>query len=74
MLLLSSLGHTYVWGEPQTATILISPKKKGTFIGGMALFIVVVVALDTASQVETHIITRNYEGFMKRGRLRVRRG
>jgi preprotein translocase subunit SecY len=35
---------------------------------------VVGVALDTVAQIETHLITRSYEGFMKRGRLRGRRG
>jgi preprotein translocase subunit SecY len=35
---------------------------------------VVGVALDTVAQMETHLITRNYEGFMKRGRFRGRRG
>jgi len=29
--------------------------------------------LDTVAQMETHLISRNYEGFMKRGRLRGRR-
>ena len=44
------------------------------FFGGTALLIVVGVALDTVAQIETHMIMRNYEGFMKRGRLRGRRG
>ena len=44
------------------------------FFGGTALLIVVGVALDTVSQIETHILMRNYEGFMRRGRLRGRRG
>ena len=44
------------------------------FFGGTALLIVVGVALDTVAQMETHLLTRNYEGFMKRGRLRGRRG
>jgi len=35
---------------------------------------VVGVALDTVAQIETQILMRNYEGFMKRGRLRGRRG
>lgn len=43
------------------------------FFGGTALLIVVGVALDTVAQIETHILMRNYEGFMKRGRLRGRR-
>jgi preprotein translocase subunit SecY len=44
------------------------------YFGGTALLIVVGVAMDTIAQVETHMISRNYEGFMKRGRLRGRRG
>ncbi len=44
------------------------------FFGGTALLIVVGVALDTVAQIETQLIMRNYEGFMKRGRLRGRRG
>ena len=38
------------------------------FFGGTALLIVVGVALDTVAQIETQLIMRNYEGFMKRGR------
>lgn len=37
--------------------------------GGTSLLIVVGVALDTAQQIETHMITRHYEGFMRKGRL-----
>jgi len=55
-------------------TILISQFNVPFFFGGTALLIVVGVALDTVAQVETHMITRNYEGFMKRGRLHGRRG
>jgi preprotein translocase subunit SecY len=44
------------------------------FFGGTALLIVVGVALDTVGQIETQIMMRNYDGFMKRGRIRGRRG
>lgn len=44
------------------------------YFGGTSLLIVVGVALDTVSQVETHLITRHYEGFMKGVRLKGRRG
>jgi preprotein translocase subunit SecY len=44
------------------------------YFGGTALLIVVGVALDTVAQIETQILMRNYEGFMKRGRVRGRRG
>ena len=43
------------------------------YFGGTALLIVVGVALDTVAQIETHLMTRSYEGFMRRGRLRGRR-
>jgi preprotein translocase subunit SecY len=43
------------------------------YFGGTALLIVVGVALDTVAQIETHMLTRSYQGFMKRGRLRGRR-
>lgn len=37
--------------------------------GGTSLLIVIGVGLDTAQQIETHMLTRNYEGFMKKGKL-----
>lgn len=40
--------------------------------GGTSLLIVIGVALDTAQQIETHMLTRNYEGFMKKGKLKGR--
>jgi preprotein translocase subunit SecY len=44
------------------------------YFGGTSLLIAVGVALDTVSQVESHLVTRSYEGFMKKGRIRGRRG
>jgi preprotein translocase subunit SecY len=55
-------------------TLLISSFNVPFYFGGTALLIVVGVALDTVSQIETQILMRNYEGFMKRGRIRGRRG
>jgi len=43
-----------------------------SFFGGTSLLIVVGVLLDTLRQIETHLITRNYEGFLKKGRMRGR--
>ncbi|MGQ4807728.1 Protein translocase subunit SecY [Candidatus Entotheonellaceae bacterium PAL068K] len=43
------------------------------FFGGTGLLIVVGVAMDTMQQVESHLVMRNYESFMKRGRLKGRR-
>ncbi|MCB4792645.1 MAG: preprotein translocase subunit SecY [Elusimicrobia bacterium] len=42
------------------------------FFGGTALLIVVGVALDTVGQIESHLIMRHYEGFMKDGRIKGR--
>jgi preprotein translocase subunit SecY len=42
-------------------------------LGGTGLLIVVGVVLDTLQQVESHLLMRSYEGFMKSGRVRGRR-
>ena len=44
------------------------------YFGGTSLLIVVGVAMDTIQQVESQLVMRNYEGFMKKGRIRGRRG
>ena len=44
------------------------------FFGGTGLLIVVGVALDTLQQIESQLMTRHYEGFMKRGKIQGRRG
>jgi len=38
------------------------------------LLIVVGVAMDTVQQVEAQLVMRNYDGFLKKGRTRSRRG
>lgn len=43
------------------------------FFGGTSLLIIVGVALDTLQQVESHLVMRHYDGFMKSGRIRGRR-
>jgi preprotein translocase subunit SecY len=40
--------------------------------GGTSLLIVVGVALDTIQQMNQHLLLRKYDGFMKKGRIRVR--
>ena len=44
------------------------------FFGGTSLLIVVGVAMDTVNQVESQLIMRHYDGFMKKTRIRGRRG
>lgn len=43
------------------------------FFGGTSLLIMVGVTLDTLQQVESHLLMRHYDGFMKTGRIRGRR-
>ena len=47
-----------------------------SFFGGTAVLIVVGVTLDTVAQMESHIVARNYEGFMNKspGKSRGSRG
>lgn len=54
--------------------ILITKFKVPFYFGGTSLLIAVGVALDTVSQVESHLVTRSYEGFLKKGRIKGRRG
>ena len=43
------------------------------FFGGTSLLIIVGVGLDTLQQVESHLLMRHYDGFMKSGKVRGRR-
>ena len=43
------------------------------FFGGTSLLIVVGVAMDTVQQIESQLVMRHYDGFMRRGRIRGRR-
>ena len=44
----------------------------GSFFGGTSLLIMVGVTLDTMSQLESHLVMRNYDGFLKSGKLQSR--
>ncbi|MFQ5450603.1 MAG: preprotein translocase subunit SecY [Nitrospinaceae bacterium] len=44
------------------------------YFGGTSLLIVVGVSLDTMQQIESHLVMRSYDGFIKKGRLKGRRG
>jgi preprotein translocase subunit SecY len=49
------------------------PYQVATFFGGTGVLITVGVMLDTMKQIESHLLMRHYEGFMKSGQLRGRR-
>ncbi len=50
------------------------PNGLASFLGGTSLLIIVGVGLDTLRQVEAYLVVRNYDGFLRHGRLRGRRG
>lgn len=54
--------------------ILQVPPLFASFFGGTSLLIIVGVALDTLQQIESHLLMRHYDGFMKTGKIRGRAG
>jgi preprotein translocase subunit SecY len=60
-------GALYVSAVCVLPTILIARFNVPFYFGGTALLIVVGVAIDTISQMESHMLARHYEGFMKKG-------
>jgi len=49
------------------------PYLVASFFGGTGLLIIVGVMLDTMRQIESHLLVRHYEGFMKKGRIKGRK-
>jgi preprotein translocase subunit SecY len=66
-------GAIYVSIVCVLPSVLITQLNVPFYFGGTALLIVVGVAMDTASQIESHLLTRQYEGFMKKGHIARRR-
>ena len=71
---ITMFGAIYVSVICVLPTLLIERFNVPFYFGGTALLIVVGVALDTVAQMQTHLLTRNYEGFMGRGRIKSPRG
>ena len=44
-----------------------------SFFGGTSILILVGVALDTLQQIESQLLMRNYEGFLKTGKIKGRK-
>ena len=66
-------GAIYVSAVCVLPTILIGQFNVPFYFGGTALLIVVGVAIDTMAQMESHMLSRHYEGFLKKGGMRGRR-
>ncbi|MFN2256914.1 MAG: preprotein translocase subunit SecY [Desulfuromonadaceae bacterium] len=71
---LTFAGAVYVSAVCVLPSIMISQFNVPFYFGGTALLIVVGVGLDTASQIESHMISRSYEGFMRGVSIKGRRG
>jgi preprotein translocase subunit SecY len=71
---LTFVGAIYLGAVCILPEIMISRFNVPFYFGGTSLLIVVGVALDTVSQMESHLVTRSYEGFLRKGRIRGRRG
>ncbi|PLX97756.1 MAG: preprotein translocase subunit SecY [Desulfuromonas sp.] len=71
---LTFAGAIYVSLICVLPTFLINQLNTPFFFGGTSLLIVVGVGMDTASQIEAHLISRSYEGFMKGVTIKGRRG
>lgn len=48
------------------------PFQVATFFGGTSMLILVGVMLDTMRQMESHLLMRHYDGFLKKGRIKGR--
>jgi preprotein translocase subunit SecY len=65
-------GAIYVSAVCVLPSILITKFNVPFYFGGTALLIVVGVAIDTIQQIESHMLTRHYEGFLKKGGGKMR--
>ncbi len=70
---LTFAGAIYISIVCVLPSVLISKFNLPFYFGGTALLIAVGVGMDTVAQIESHLITRNYEGFLKGVRIRGRR-
>ncbi len=71
---LTFVGAIYLSVVCVLPTFLIKKFNVPFYFGGTSLLIVVGVALDTMAQIESHLLTRSYDGLLRKGRVRGRRG
>ena len=73
-----TLTRITIWGALAVCAVAVVPDviTRNLHIpiqfGGTSLLIIVGVALDTMKQIESHLLMRHYDGFMKKGRLKGR--
>ncbi len=72
------LSRLTLWGALYLAAVCVLPSflvsefNVPFYFGGTALLIVVGVAMDTAQQIESHLLARSYEGLLKKGKIKGR--
>jgi len=72
------LTRLTLWGSLYLALVCVLPSlfvaefNAPFYFGGTALLIVVGVAMDTAQQIESHMLSRSYEGLLKKGKIKGR--
>ncbi len=71
---LTVLGAVYIAAICALPEILISQYSVPFYFGGTSLLIVVTVTMDTVAQVHSHLVAHQYEGLIKKAKLRGRRG
>jgi len=70
---LTVLGAIYLSGLSILPEILISRFQVPFYFGGTSLLIVVTVTMDTVAQIQSHLLAHQYEGLIKKAKLRGRR-
>ncbi|MGH7029978.1 MAG: preprotein translocase subunit SecY [Stellaceae bacterium] len=71
---LTVVGAAYLAAVCILPEILISEYSVPFYFGGTSLLIVVSVTMDTVAQIHSHLLAHQYEGLIKKARLRGRRG
>ncbi len=71
---LTTVGAIYLAAVCALPEIMISQYAVPFYFGGTSLLIVVSVTMDTVAQIQSHLIAHQYEGLIKKSRLRGRRG
>ena len=71
---LTVVGAIYLVAVALLPEILISKFSLPFFFGGTSLLIVVVVAMDTVAQIQSYLLAHQYEGLIRKSRLKGRRG
>ena len=71
---LTVVGASYLVAVALLPEILISRFSLPFFFGGTSLLIVVVVSMDTVAQIQSHLLAHQYEGLIRKAKLKGRRG